>query len=161
MIAAQSDSALLATSYNNSRTSSVADSTKHPETMHKNTAPASPTPRIVLTSKAPRSRRSSVSSYPSSATINTPMERLLTPQRSHPLLHSFRMKAQTRRGSADTTVSSDCSFIAGSIADACGMDIASTKRNNDFHTLFRSIPLEDMLIEGNNSLLIPFLPNLV
>jgi hypothetical protein len=40
------------------------------------------------------------------------------------------------------------SAAAGSIASACGMDLANAKRNSDYHALFRSVPEDDVLIEG-------------
>ena len=37
----------------------------------------------------------------------------------------------------------------GTIASNCGVELANAKRNQDFHALFRSVPEEDPLIEGN------------
>jgi hypothetical protein len=55
-----------------------------------------------------------------------------------------------RRESLDTAVSSEGGFstAAGSIATACGLEVANAKRNTEFHALFRSVPEDDMLIEG-------------
>ncbi|KAJ2956725.1 hypothetical protein NQZ79_g7465 [Umbelopsis isabellina] len=55
-----------------------------------------------------------------------------------------------RRESLDTAVSSEGGFstAAGSIATACGLEVANTKRNAEFHALFRSVPEDDLLIEG-------------
>ncbi|KAI9287309.1 hypothetical protein BC943DRAFT_319465 [Umbelopsis sp. AD052] len=39
------------------------------------------------------------------------------------------------------------SAAAGSIASACGMELANAKRNNDYHALFRSVPEDDVLVE--------------
>ncbi|KAI8388886.1 uncharacterized protein BYT42DRAFT_544103 [Radiomyces spectabilis] len=39
------------------------------------------------------------------------------------------------------------STTAGSVAGACGLDVANVKRNSDFHALFRSVPEDEMLIE--------------
>ncbi|KAI9033981.1 GRAM domain-containing protein [Phycomyces nitens] len=38
-------------------------------------------------------------------------------------------------------------MTAGSVASTCGVDLANSKRNADFHALFRSVPEQDMLIE--------------
>jgi GRAM domain len=61
-----------------------------------------------------------------------------------------RRKAKSRRTSLDTTTSSEGGFSAagGSVATVCGLEIANAKRNAEFHTLFRSVPEDDMLIEG-------------
>lgn len=64
--------------------------------------------------------------------------------------------AAPRRASeltVDTRASSERtpSMAAGSIAAACNLEVASAKRNQDFHALFRSVPEEDPLIEGNVS----------
>jgi hypothetical protein len=40
------------------------------------------------------------------------------------------------------------SVATASIAGTSGIDVASAKRNQDFHALFRSVPEEDSLIEG-------------
>lgn len=59
-------------------------------------------------------------------------------------------RSNRRRESLDTAVSSEGGFstAAGSIATACGLEVANTKRNAEFHTLFRSVPEDDLLIEG-------------
>ncbi|KAH8555442.1 hypothetical protein BGW37DRAFT_419623 [Umbelopsis sp. PMI_123] len=57
-----------------------------------------------------------------------------------------------RKDSDDTDVDDvsegGYSAAAGSIAGACGMELANAKRNNDYHALFRSVPEDDVLIEG-------------
>ncbi|KAH8554150.1 GRAM domain-containing protein [Umbelopsis sp. PMI_123] len=60
-----------------------------------------------------------------------------------------RRRAKSRRTSLDTTTSSEGGFSAagGSVATACGLEVANAKRNAEFHTLFRSVPEDDMLIE--------------
>ncbi|KAG2174239.1 hypothetical protein INT43_004260, partial [Umbelopsis isabellina] len=59
-------------------------------------------------------------------------------------------RSSKRRESLDTAVSSEGGFstAAGSIATACGLEVANTKRNAEFHALFRSVPEDDLLIEG-------------
>lgn len=63
-----------------------------------------------------------------------------------------RKAASRRKDSDDTDVDNlsegAYSAAAGSIASACGMELANAKRNNDYHALFRSVPEEDVLIEG-------------
>jgi hypothetical protein len=65
---------------------------------------------------------------------------------------SSRKATPTRRKDSDDTeneAGSDvASAAAGSIASACGMDLANAKRNSDYHALFRSVPEDDVLIEG-------------
>lgn len=61
-----------------------------------------------------------------------------------------RRKANKRRESLDTTTSSEGGFSSavGSVATVCGLELANAKRNTEFHTLFRSVPEDDLLIEG-------------
>lgn len=57
----------------------------------------------------------------------------------------------SRRGSnatEDWNSEGEQSMVAGSIATALRMDSVSDKRNQEFHALFRSVPEDDMLIEG-------------
>jgi hypothetical protein len=63
-----------------------------------------------------------------------------------------RTTALRRKDSDDTDVDNASeggqSIAVGSIASACGMEIANAKRNSDYHALFRSVPEEDVLVEG-------------
>lgn len=61
-----------------------------------------------------------------------------------------RRKSSKRRESLDTTTSSEGGFstAVGSVATTCGLELANAKRNAEFHTLFRSVPEDDLLIEG-------------
>ncbi|KAG0170311.1 hypothetical protein DFQ28_002257 [Apophysomyces sp. BC1034] len=92
--------------------------------------------RLVSQSGNSRSRRSSLSAGPIS---DVPLPESKQPQRK-----------QLRRGSDDTEDDAisegEFSTVAGSIANACGVDVASAKRNQDFHALFRSVPEDDPLI---------------
>ncbi|KAI9244829.1 hypothetical protein BDA99DRAFT_543875 [Phascolomyces articulosus] len=96
--------------------------------------------------KISRSRGSSMSNHSAADLPDTHVEKQalgssklrnestvqLTPQQQH-------------RGSDDA--SSEMSLAGGSIAAACNLEPANTKRNQDFHALFRSVPEDDPLIE--------------
>ncbi|KAI8576180.1 hypothetical protein K450DRAFT_258013 [Umbelopsis ramanniana AG] len=62
-----------------------------------------------------------------------------------------RTTALRRKDSDDTDADNASeggqSATAGSIASACGMELANAKRNSDYHALFRSVPEEDVLVE--------------
>lgn len=66
--------------------------------------------------------------------------------------NASRTTALRRKDSDDTDVDNASeggqSAAAGSIASACGLELANAKRNSDYHALFRSVPEEDVLVEG-------------
>lgn len=63
-----------------------------------------------------------------------------------------RTATPRRKDSDDTDVDNASeggqSAAAGSIASACGLELANAKRNSDYHALFRSVPEDDVLVEG-------------
>lgn len=99
---------------------------------------------LVVPRRKPRPRGSSVSIATSTDAKGTPLSR------SNSV--ASRKGAARRKDSDDTDVDNGSegaySAAAGSIASACGMELASAKRNSDYHALFRSVPEEDVLIEG-------------
>ncbi|KAF7727651.1 hypothetical protein EC973_007309 [Apophysomyces ossiformis] len=94
--------------------------------------------RLAAAPKKPRSRRSSLSINPAN-------------DASFPQSKQSQRKT-SRRGSDDTendaVSEGEFSTATGSIINACGLEVASAKRNQDFHALFRSVPEEDPLISG-------------
>ncbi|KAI8064409.1 hypothetical protein BC940DRAFT_260124 [Gongronella butleri] len=86
-----------------------------------------------------RPRTTSHSTTATTTTTTTPAVAKITSS-DHP----------SRRGSAVTLASSDSdnrSLAAGSIATAVGAELATEKRNQEFHALFRSIPEDEVLLE--------------
>lgn len=98
---------------------------------------------LVVPKKKSRARASSVSTANSDS-------KSVSLSRTNSV--SSRKATPTRRKDSDDTEGDAGSDVAsaatGSIASACGMDLANAKRNSDYHSLFRSVPEDDVLIEG-------------
>jgi hypothetical protein len=118
---------------NHSRSVSPVPCSVLPEPSHNNSSP-----------RLPLSRRRS--SFSTERTTDVSEKPLLT-QRSHP-----HLRRKIRRGSDITPAeesmcaSSDSSFLTA--ATESRLTLASDKRNNDFHSLFRSVPDGERLIDG-------------
>ncbi|KAI8891355.1 GRAM-domain-containing protein [Backusella circina FSU 941] len=116
---------------NHSRSVSPVPCSVLPEPSLNNSSPRLPLPR----------RRSSFSTERSADTLDKP---LLT-QRSHP-----HLRRKIRRGSditaAEESISSDSSFLTAANTES-RITLANDKRNNDFHSLFRSVPDGERLID--------------
>ena len=100
---------------------------------------------LLVPKKKPRPRGSSVSTaQPADGKTGVSLSRSNS--------GASRKATSRRKDSDDTDVDNlsegAYSAAAGSIASACGMELANAKRNNDYHALFRSVPEEDVLIEG-------------
>lgn len=117
------------------------------ETLHPNSSSSSlPPPRILLPS-----RHSSFSCADDSE------RKGLTPQASYPNLASSiksfkKKKASSRRRSFDSDLGlAAATGQGGSLDERSSVNnkpFANEKRNKEFHALFKSVPLEDNLIEG-------------
>lgn len=104
--------------------------------------------------RLPQPRRSSFSTE-----ADVYEDKSLTSQRSYPYLGKKNRKQKpSRRGSDATDGSEGSSSIAAaeSIALAAPRLLANDKRNNDFHTLFRSVPDGERLIDGKKFLVFFF-----
>lgn len=124
-------------------TSSVQGSATAPVNSNLLDSPAS-TPR-----KKSRSRASSVTSnllneIKESSTIQSLASKIKS--RHSEETNNGEPIVPTERNSSEDSVSVATTSIAGT----SGIDLASAKRNQDFHTLFRSVPEEDALIEGKH-----------
>ncbi|KAI9288884.1 hypothetical protein BC943DRAFT_315496 [Umbelopsis sp. AD052] len=120
-------------------------SPEHPEEPITSSTPAG---RESMDSHRPRGISiSTISSTTSLGSSGTDLNRSISLP-SHGKI-ATRRKANSRRTSLETTTSSEGGFSAagGSVATICGLEIANAKRNAEFHTLFRSVPEDDMLIE--------------
>jgi hypothetical protein len=115
------------------------------ETFHPNSSTSSlPPPRILLPS-----RQSSFSSADYSE------RKGLTPQASYPNLASSSIKSSKKKtaSSRRRSFESDLGLAGGhggSLDERSSVSkpFANEKRNKEFHALFKSVPLEDNLIEG-------------
>ncbi|ORZ22511.1 hypothetical protein BCR42DRAFT_170034 [Absidia repens] len=87
------------------------------------------------------SRRSSLSS------MDVTERKGLTPQRSYPSLSSSLKSNKKKTSSRRRSIGSDLGLLATTSGERSNKKIASDKRNRDFHALFKSIPLDDNLIE--------------
>lgn len=105
------------------------------QTQDPNSSSSSLPPRIML----PSSRRSSLSS------MDVTERKGLTQQKSYPSLSSSLKSSKKKTSSRRRSIGSDL----GLPTTAANKKIANDKRNRDFHALFKSIPLDDNLIEGN------------
>jgi hypothetical protein len=128
------------------------NNTPQPEVRGSATAPVGSNNMLDSPTSTPkkksRSRASSVTSN------------LLTEIKESSTIQSLANKIKSRHseenGNAEPNVPAErnssegnISVATASIAGTSGMDLASAKRNQDFHALFRSVPEEDSLIEGN------------
>jgi hypothetical protein len=126
-----------------------------PEQQEEPTVSSTPAPLGLDSMDSPRPRGISISTISSTTSLGssgTDLNKALSLP-SHGKI-ATRRRAKSRRTSLDTTTSSEGGFSAagGSVATACGLEVANAKRNAEFHTLFRSVPEDDMLIEGKEKL---------
>lgn len=65
-------------------------------------------------------------------------------------IQKLRSKMKSRQSLEETDYPADnSSSVAISLANTSGIYLANGKRNQDFHVLFRSVPENDGLLEGN------------
>lgn len=162
MIAVQSENALHSKSQHPSRApspvpsaipSSTTAADSHP---HNHSSPKLPLP-------ISNHRRSSFSTDVSNDQYE---EKPLVSQRSFPHLTSKKHRQQRRGSDAISStddMGSDGSFSISASAESSTVALPNTtrfandKRNNDFHSLFRSVPDQERLIDGKNCLALVFI----
>lgn len=101
-----------------------------------NSSSSSLPPRIILPS-----RRSSFSG------VEEMEPKGLTPQRSHPNL-AASIRSSKKKTASLRRRSLDSEFGLDSSDERSDKPLANEKRNKEFHALFKSVPLDDNLIEG-------------
>ncbi|ORX56979.1 hypothetical protein DM01DRAFT_1320113 [Hesseltinella vesiculosa] len=108
--------------------------------------------RFTVSSLSKKSPKETPTSTPRQSIASTASQPLLstTVGYNSPIKPNATPAKNAHRVSTLTMASTDSearSTLVGSIASAVGVDVASNKRNVDFHALFRSVPDNELLIE--------------
>lgn len=174
-IFAPSPSAIANTDYSSHHPMPTETTTTTVEEKYPSSRSASPIPHVSdpqptlsstsavsrLFAKKPRSRGSSLSNHfhnsDSVPAPTTSVSDIHLPIMNHSNTSATRLRPSSpsppppSSSAAPTPSSVNDRVVAapGTIASVCGVELANAKRNQDFHALFRSVPEEDPLIEGN------------